>query len=256
MLENFIKLGVNIDHVATLRQARGERYPDPIYAAQIAQENGADGITLHLREDRRHIQERDVKLLAELLQIPMNLEMAVAPEILAIAEEVAPQACCLVPEKREELTTEGGLDVLANLPKIKTAVERLHAVGSEVSLFIDPDKNQIDAACEVGARVIEIHTGTYAQAKRAETRHRELEFIVGAVDYAASIGLRVNAGHGLNYHNVEAIAAILSIRELNIGHSIIAQSLFSGLAGAVRHMKDLMVSARQQSIMQRGVHHG
>ncbi len=239
-----IRLGVNIDHVATLRQARGERYPDPIYAAQIAEENGADGITLHLREDRRHIQERDVYMLSDILQTRMNLEMAVTEEMLRIAERVQPAAVCLVPEKREELTTEGGLDVVGNLSRLREACARLAEAEIEVSLFIDPDKHQIEAALETGAPYIEIHTGNYANAVDLNAAHREWEFIVGAVEFAKSQGLHVNAGHGLNYHNVGAIAAIPDVEELNIGHAIVARAVFEGFAGAVKTMRRLMNEAR------------
>lgn len=247
MTDPFIRLGVNIDHIATLRQARGVRYPDPIYAAQIAEANGADGITLHLREDKRHIQDRDVHMLIEILQTRMNLEMAPTDKMIAFAEKIGPTACCLVPEKREELTTEGGLDVVGNVAKIRDAVSRLLDAQIEVSLFIDPDQRQIDAALDVGAQVVEIHTGSYADAADPITAHRELAFIVGAVDHASSLGLQVNAGHGLHYHNVSAVAAIPQILELNIGHSIIAQAVFCGLATAVRDMKTLLVNARLQT---------
>lgn len=239
-----VLLGVNIDHVATLRQARGTRYPDPIQAAFIAEQAGADGITIHPREDARHIQVRDVKLLAETIQTRMNLEMAVTENMLTLAEEVKPAASCLVPEKREELTTEGGLDVIANEAAIAAAVKRLKAVGSEVSLFIDPDIAQIDASVRVGAPVIELHTGNYADAEDPETAQQELARVAEAARYAAKQGLIVNAGHGLHYHNVEAIAAIPEMNELNIGHAIISQAVFSGLAGAVKEMRSLLENAR------------
>jgi pyridoxine 5-phosphate synthase len=235
-----VLLGVNIDHIATLRQARGTRYPDPVYAALQAEEAGADGITLHLREDRRHIQDRDVYTLAGMLNTRMNLEMAVTEEMIAIAEKVKPAAVCLVPEKREELTTEGGLDVIGNEANIKAACERLSAVGSEVSLFIDADEKQIEAAVRCGAPVIEIHTGHYAEAQTPEQEQQELIRITKGVEFALGLGLIVNAGHGLHYHNTEAIAAIEGINELNIGHAIIAHAAFVGLKQAVKEMRDLI----------------
>jgi pyridoxine 5-phosphate synthase len=239
-----VLLGVNIDHVATLRQARGTRYPDPVQAAFIAEQAGADGITIHPREDARHIQVRDVRVLAGTLQTRMNLEMAVTENMLTLAEEIKPAASCLVPEKREELTTEGGLDVVSQEAQITAAVKRLQAVGAEVSLFIDPDNAQIDATVRTGAPVIELHTGAYAEAETPELMEEELQRIRAAASYAASQGLIVNAGHGLHYHNVEAIAAIPEMNELNIGHAIIAQALFSGLEKAVRDMRDLLEKAR------------
>jgi pyridoxine 5-phosphate synthase len=238
-----IALGVNIDHVATLRQARRIDYPDPVHAALLAEQSGADSITLHLREDRRHIQDRDVTLLRRLLQTRMNLEMAVTAEMIRIAGEVRPQDCCLVPESREEVTTEGGLDVRAQEARIEDACGALAAAGVRVSLFIDPDTAQIEAARRVGAPVIELHTGTYANASGAARAH-ELERVRSAAALGASLGLIVNAGHGLNYHNVEPIAAIREIVELNIGHAIIARAVFDGLPKAVREMKDLMRAAR------------
>jgi pyridoxine 5-phosphate synthase len=238
-----IALGVNIDHVATLRQARRIDYPDPVHAALLAEQSGADSITLHLREDRRHIQDRDVTMLRRLLQTRMNLEMAVTDEMIRIAGEVRPQDCCLVPESRAEVTTEGGLDVRAQEARIDEACRTLAAAGVRVSLFIDPDSAQIEAARRVGAPVIELHTGTYANASGA-ARARELERVRSAAALAASLGLVVNAGHGLNYHNVEPIAAIREIVELNIGHAIIARAVFDGLPKAVRDMKDLMRAAR------------
>ena len=244
MTNTRVLLGVNIDHVATLRQARGTRYPDPVQAAFIAEQAGADGITIHPREDARHIQVRDVRMLAGTLQTRMNLEMAVTEAMIQLAEEVKPEACCLVPEKREELTTEGGLDVLAQEDTIKDAVARLAAVGAEVSLFIDADYEQIDATVRTGAPVIELHTGGYADAETPAEQARELERIRDAAAYAAGKGLTVTAGHGLHYHNVEAIAQIPQMNELNIGHAIIAQALFSGLEGAVRDMKQLLIEAR------------
>lgn len=242
-----ILLGVNIDHIATIRQARGTRYPEPIQAALVAEQAGADGITAHLREDRRHIQDRDIFLLKELLHTRLNFEMAVTPQMLAIATQVQPYACCLVPEKREELTTEGGLDVAGNLPTMQAACAQLKAAGIEVSLFIDPEVRQIDAAIAAGAPVIELHTGCYAEAQTPSQWAEELLRIQTAAQYAHAAGLQVNAGHGLNYHNVEAICQIPEIVELNIGHSIIAQALFSGLATAVADLKQLMREARLAS---------
>ena len=240
---NPIYLGVNIDHIATLRQARGTTYPDPVHAASVTELAGADGITIHLREDRRHIQDRDVYTLAQTLQTRMNLEIAVTQEMLSIACNVRPEYVCLVPEKREELTTEGGLDVVGHEIHIQSACQRLARAGVEVSLFIDPDQAQIDAAKRVGAPVIELHTGAYAEAEGQEQLD-ELERLKEAATYAHSIGLLVNAGHGLHYHNVEPIAEIPEFNELNIGHAIIARSLFVGLDQAVREMRDLMLNAR------------
>ncbi len=240
-----ILLGVNIDHVATLRQARGTRYPDPVQAAGVAEQAGADSITIHLREDRRHIQERDVLLLAEVLETRMNLEMAVTEPMLAFAERVRPSDCCLVPERREELTTEGGLDVAGQPARIGEACQRLAEAGVRASLFIDPDPVQLEAAAAVGARVVEIHTGRYADAEGRYARAEELQRIVEAMVLGESLGLEVNAGHGLHYHNVTAIARLPQVRELNIGHAIIARALFSGLAEAVREMKRLMLEARR-----------
>ncbi|MAY15492.1 MAG: pyridoxine 5'-phosphate synthase [Oceanospirillaceae bacterium] len=241
-----VLLGVNIDHVATLRQARGTIYPDPVQAAFLAEEAGADGITIHPREDRRHIQTRDVYVLAETLSTRMNLEMAVTDAMLELAEEVCPPCTCLVPEKREELTTEGGLDVIGQEAHIRAAVERLQAISSEVSLFIDPDFAQIDATLRVGAPVIELHTGRYADAKTEAEQQLELKRIQEAAAYAHERGLIVNAGHGLHYHNVEAIAAIPCMNELNIGHAIVARALFVGLKEAVREMRDLLAAATQR----------
>lgn len=237
-----VLLGVNIDHVATLREARGTRYPDPVQAAIEAEHAGADGITVHLREDRRHIQDRDVRLLAEVLQTRMNLEMAVTEEMLAFAREILPAHVCLVPERREELTTEGGLDVAGNAAKIHQAVEQLTTQGSEVSLFIDADFRQIEAARDAGAPVIELHTGHYAESSGAAQRDA-LKQICDGVAYARKLGLVVNAGHGLHYHNVEPIAAIPGINELNIGHAIIARAMFSGLAGAVAEMRAIIMAS-------------
>ncbi|EXJ14702.1 pyridoxine 5'-phosphate synthase [Imhoffiella purpurea] len=235
-----VLLGVNIDHVATLRQARGTRYPEPIQAALVAEQAGADGITLHLREDRRHIQDRDVEMLRGILQTRMNLEMAATAEMGAIACRLRPSDCCLVPERRQELTTEGGLDVAGNRSYLAEFCGRLAEAGVRVSLFIDADPAQIEAARAVGAPVIEIHTGRYADAETPAGRASELERIRRAVDLGLSLGLQVNAGHGLDYHNVKAIAAISGVRELNIGHSIIARAVFSGLDRAVRDMKRII----------------
>jgi pyridoxine 5-phosphate synthase len=240
-----ILLGVNIDHIATLRQARGTRYPDPIQAAIEAEQAGADGITLHLREDRRHIQDRDVEMLSDILQTRMNLEMAVTGEMLDIAGRIRPADCCLVPERREELTTEGGLDVAGQKDRMRDACQRLAEAGVRVSLFIDADPGQVEAAREVGAPCIEIHTGHFADAQDAGERNTELERIRHAVNLGDDIGLHVNAGHGLHYHNVQAIAALPRVRELNIGHAIIARALFTGLGDAVREMKRLMLESRQ-----------
>ncbi len=233
-------LGVNIDHVATLRQARGTRYPDPIQAAIAAEQAGADAITLHLREDRRHIQDRDVEMLHDILLTRMNLEMAVTDEMLAIAERIRPQDCCLVPERREELTTEGGLDVVGQKTRLHEACARLADAGVRVSLFIDADEAQVAAAQAVGAPVIEIHTGHFADAGNREQQQRELTRVVQATQQGLELGLQVNAGHGLNYQNVQAVAAIPGLAELNIGHAIIARAVFSGLEEAVREMKRLM----------------
>lgn len=238
-------LGVNIDHIATLRNARGTQYPDPVQAAFIAEQAGADGITVHLREDRRHITDRDVRLLRQTIQTRMNLEMAVTDEMLDIAIELKPHFCCLVPEKREEVTTEGGLDVAGQLDKMSVAVERLAQAGILVSLFIDPDHRQIDAAVAVGAPYIEIHTGAYAEAQGELTVQAELHRIAVAAAYAAEKGLKVNAGHGLTYHNVQPIAALPEMHELNIGHAIIGQAVMSGLPAAVADMKVLMREARR-----------
>ncbi len=236
-------LGVNIDHIATLRQARGTRYPDPIQAAIAAEQAGADAITLHLREDRRHIQDRDVEMLHDILLTRMNLEMAVTDEMLAIAERIRPQDCCLVPERREELTTEGGLDVVGQKTRLHEACTRLADAGVRVSLFIDADEAQVAAAQMVGAPVIEIHTGHFADAGNREQQQRELARVMQATQQGLELGLQVNAGHGLNYQNVQAVAAIPGLAELNIGHAIIARAVFSGLEEAVREMKRLMRGA-------------
>ncbi|MCL1141430.1 pyridoxine 5'-phosphate synthase [Shewanella gaetbuli] len=240
-----ILLGINIDHIATLRQARGTNYPDPIHAAAVAEHAGADGITIHLREDRRHIQDRDVYLLAKTLKTRMNFEFAVTEEMISIACEVKPAYACLVPEKREELTTEGGLDVAGQLEKITTAVSRLAENNIKVSLFIDADKTQIDAAVATGAPYIEIHTGCYADAQTDAEQQAELERIASMAAYAHSKGLVVNAGHGLHYHNVKPIAAIPELYELNIGHAVIARAAIDGLDKAVRDMKLLMLEGRR-----------
>ena len=233
-------LGVNIDHVATLRQARGTRYPDPLEAAFIAQSAGADGITVHLREDRRHIQERDVILLQEIIQTRLNLEMAMTPAMIEFACRIKPAFCCIVPEKRQELTTEGGLNVVGQEDALKEGVRQLSAAGIKVSLFIDPVAPQIDAAVRAGAPFIELHTGDYASAT-FDAKLTALEKIKVAARYAHQQGLQVNAGHGLNYHNVQPIVAIPEIIELNIGHSIIAQAVFDGLYRAVEKMKQLLL---------------
>jgi pyridoxine 5-phosphate synthase len=245
-MKDRILLGVNIDHVGTIRQARGTRYPDPVYAALMAEQAGADSITLHLREDRRHIQDRDLSAMSGVLQTRMNLEMAVTDEMLDIAIGVKPHDCCLVPERREELTTEGGLDVAGQGSRISDACARLAAAGIRVSLFIDPDERQVDAAREVGAPVIEIHTGAYADATNESRMAAELQRIRHASSHAHGMGLRVNAGHGLHYHNVQPIARIPEIRELNIGHAIVARAIFDGLSTAVIEMKRLMTEARMR----------
>ncbi|OIR02888.1 pyridoxine 5'-phosphate synthase [mine drainage metagenome] len=235
-----IKLGVNIDHVATIRQARGTKYPSVVQAALRAEQSGADSITLHLREDRRHMQDADVHALRGLLQTRMNLECAVTDEMINIALLVAPQDVCLVPERREERTTEGGLDVVGNLDNVKNAVQKLGVAGIRVSLFIGPDKEQINAAKAIGAPVIELHTGTFADAENPADKARELQRIKAAVVHASGLGLVVNAGHGLHYHNVHEIASIEGIDELNIGHAIVAHALFVGWDNAVREMKSLI----------------
>ena len=240
-----VLLGVNIDHIATVRNARGTNYPDPVQAAFVAEQAGAEGITVHLREDRRHITDRDVELLRQTIQTRMNLEMAVTDEMVDIACRIKPAFCCLVPEKRQEVTTEGGLDVAGQKEKIARAVKRLTEAGIKVSLFIDPDHTQIDAADDVGAPFIEIHTGAYADAETSQEEDKEFIRIKDAVAYAAGKGLKVNAGHGLNYHNVQRVAARPAIYELNIGHAIIGRAVFSGLAAAVADMKTLLREARR-----------
>ena len=238
-----IALGVNIDHVATVRQARRGRYPDPVHAALAAEMAGADSITLHLREDRRHIQIQDVRMARDLLKTHMNLEMAVTDEMLDIARVVRPSDCCLVPERRQEITTEGGLDVAGQLQRIKEATAVLMGQGIRVSLFIDPDPPQIEAAAQAGAPVVELHTGAYADSAGSR-QAAELQRLRAGAHLASSLGLVVHAGHGLHYHNVQPVAAIPEIVELNIGHSIIARAIFDGLAVSVREMKALMVAAR------------
>lgn len=240
-----IELGVNIDHVATLRQARGTAYPSPVEAAMVAESAGADAITLHLREDRRHIQDRDVEILRDLLETRMNLESAVTGEMIDFALRIKPQDVCLVPERREELTTEGGLDVVRHFEQVQRACRRLADAGIRVSLFINADPAQIAAAAEAGAPAIELHTGNYADAPTADEQQLELERIRAAVAGGICLGLKVNAGHGLHYHNVQPIAAITGISELNIGHAIVAHALFVGFEAAVREMKKLMMEARQ-----------
>ena len=237
-------LGVNIDHIATLRQARGTEYPDLILAASIVENSGADSITIHLREDRRHIQENDVRELKKILKKPMNLEMAVTDEMLAFAEEIKPEYCCFVPEKREELTTEGGLDVFSQSSKIKEASERLKDAGIRVSLFIDTDEKQIIAAADTLAPYIEIHTGHYADASNQKNTEKELENIKRSIVLAMNLGLKINAGHGLNYENTERIATMPEILELNIGHSIVSRAIFSGLSEAVQEMKKLIDTSK------------
>ena len=243
MTKSPIALGVNIDHVATVRQARRGRYPDPVHAALAAELAGADSITLHLREDRRHIQIQDVRACKDLIKTRMNLEMAVTDEMLEIARVVRPADCCLVPERRAEITTEGGLDCAAQVQRLKEATTMLTGQGIRVSLFIDPTARQVEAADQIGAPAIELHTGAYAEAAGAR-QAQELERLRAAARQATALGLTVHAGHGLNYHNVAPVAAIAEIVELNIGHAIIARALFDGLAQAVRDMKSLMQAAR------------
>ncbi len=243
MISGGIALGVNIDHVATLRQARRGRFPDPVHAALAAETAGADSITLHLREDRRHIQDHDVRALRGLLQTRMNLELAVTDDMLAIAEQVRPADCCLVPERRLEITTEGGLDVAAQLEGVRAATARLARAGVRVAVFIDPDPQQIEAAARAAVPVIELHTGAYAEAAGG-ARATELERLRAGARLGASLGLEVHAGHGLNYHNVQPVAALREIVELNIGHALIGHAVFVGLSAAVREMKALMAAAR------------
>lgn len=243
-MNDSIRLGVNIDHVATLRQARGTRYPDPVEAARLAENAGADSITVHLREDRRHIQERDVHLLRQMLQTHMNLEMAATDAMLTFACEVLPEDCCLVPERRQELTTEGGLDVRSGGSQLADACKRLTDAGIRVALFIDPEPGQIEAAAVLKVAAVELHTGRYADALNAGTQAQELFRLHEAARQAAQLRLAVHAGHGLNYHNVKPVAAITEITELNIGHAVIARAVMSGLPEAVREMKQLMQEAR------------
>lgn len=240
-----ILLGVNIDHVATLRQARLTRYPDPVQAVFAAEMGGADGITVHLREDRRHIQERDIELIQQVLQTRLNLEMAVTDAMIAYAEKIKPAYCAFVPEKRQELTTEGGLDVIAHETNIRDATKHLQQQGINVSLFIDPEIKQIEAALRCDAHVIELQTGSYADARNVQEQEQEFQRLIKAAQFAHEAGLIVNAGHGLNYHNVQAIARISQLHELNIGHGIIARAIFTGLEKAVREMKSLMIEARR-----------
>ncbi|MET0501724.1 MAG: pyridoxine 5'-phosphate synthase [Candidatus Binatia bacterium] len=239
-----LRLGVNVDHVATVRQARRAEVPDPVEAALLAEQAGADGITVHLREDRRHIQERDVRLMRQRLRTKLNLEMAVTPAMIVFAETVAPDDACFVPEKRAELTTEGGLNVVAQRPKISAAVERLQGRGIRVSLFVDPERSQIESSKEVGAHAVEIHTGTYCNAADP-AREREREAVAAAVTLAGNLSLEVHAGHGLDYTNVSPIASMPEIVELNIGHSIIARAVIVGIEQAVREMKQLLAKARE-----------
>lgn len=243
MMSRFIALGVNIDHVATLRQARRARYPDPVHAALAAEMAGADSITLHLREDRRHIQVQDVRSMRDLLKTRMNLEMAVTDEMLEIARAVRPPDCCLVPEKRLEVTTEGGLDAASQVQRLKEATALLVHHGIRVALFIDPEAQQVEAAAQIGAPVVELHTGAYAEAAGSR-QAQELERLRAAAQLASNLGLEVHAGHGLNYHNVQPVAAISEIVELNIGHAIVGRAVFDGIATAVREMKSLMIAAR------------
>lgn len=239
-----IRLGVNVDHVATVRQARRVDVPDPVEAALLAEAAGADGTTVHLREDRRHIQERDVRILRQRLHTKLNLEMAVTPAMLAFAENVRPDDACFVPEKREELTTEGGLDVVSHRQKIREATQRLHSLAVRVSLFVDPETAQIEASRDVGAHAVEIHTGAYCNALSVE-REKQLQAILEASKFAQSLGLEVHGGHGLNYDNVLPIAQIPEMAELNIGHSIIARAIIVGIEQAVREMKDLLSKAKE-----------
>ena len=243
---NTLELGINIDHVATLRNARGTVYPDPLKAARLAEEAGADLITLHLREDRRHIKDADLMALRPLIQTRMNLECAVTPEMINIACQIQPQDVCLVPEKREEVTTEGGLDVIGHFEVVKAATTQLKAAGIRVSLFIDPEERQIQAAKDVGATVVELHTGRYADLA-GDQQKQELERIRNAAQFGKSIGMRVNAGHGLHEDNVIPVAAIAELSELNIGHAIVAEALFKGWQKAITDMKALMAQGRTKA---------
>ena len=246
-MANKIFLGVNIDHIATLRNARGTSYPDPVYAAGIAEEFGADGITTHLREDRRHIKDRDVEILRQTIKTRLNLEMAVTDELVDFACRLKPDFVCLVPERRQEVTTEGGLDVASQIERMTGVVKKLSDAGIMVSLFIDPDQKQIDAAVSVKAPYVELHTGRYADAATETEQNSELKRLQDMAKYAAGQGLKVNGGHGLNYHNVQNVAAIPEINELNIGHSIIARAVYTGLSDAVAEMKRLCVEARNNA---------
>lgn len=239
-----VKLAINVDHVATLRQARGNTEPDPVTAAALSELAGAVGIVVHLREDRRHMQDRDIHILRQTIQTKMNLEMAATEEIIQIALDIKPDMITLVPEKRQELTTEGGLDVVANKAKLKNCIDRMTEAGIPVSLFIDPDSDQIKASKEIGATFIEIHTGRYADATSEEEEDQEFDLIAGAAEEAYEEGLRVNAGHGLNYVNVSRVAALDTIEELSIGHAIMARAIFTGLTQAVQEMKALITAAR------------
>ncbi len=238
-----LRLGVNVDHVATVRQARRVDVPDPVEAALLAEKGGADGITVHLREDRRHIQDRDVELLRQRVKTKLNLEMAVTPEMVLIAEKILPDDACFVPERREELTTEGGLDVLPHRPKVQEAVKRLEGAGIRVSIFVDPHENQIEACREVGAHGVEIHTGSYCNVRAERTQERDR--IVVAATFARHLGLEVHGGHGLNYENVHLIASIPEIVELNIGHSVVSRAIMVGMEQAVKEMKELLNRARE-----------
>lgn len=240
----WLRLGVNIDHVATLRNARGGLHPDPVRAARIAADAGADGITAHLREDRRHIIDRDIARLMDEIELPLNLEMATTDEMLAIALRTLPHAACLVPEKRTEVTTEGGLDAVGGFEHLKRYVHELSAAGVRVSLFIDPDLHQLDAAQALGAPVVELHTGAYCHAAAGHERQAELGRLITAAAHAETLGLECHAGHGLDYDTVQPVAAVSSIVELNIGHFLVGEAVFLGLAGAVRHMRTLMTQTR------------
>jgi len=237
-----LRLGVNIDHVATVREARGGAFPDPVRAGLLAEKAGADGITAHLREDRRHISDRDIERLRAELHVPLNLEMAATDEMLAIALKHIPHACCIVPENRAERTTEGGIDAAGQAPRLKPIVRELVDAGIRVSMFVEPDKKQLDASKALGAPVVELHTGAYSEAINQQ---RQLERIIEAARYGASIGLEIHAGHGLTYENVKPIAAIPEIRELNIGHYLIGEAIFVGLEASIRRMRALMDEARK-----------
>ncbi len=239
-----LRLGVNIDHVATVRNARGGAFPDPVRAAILAEQAGADGITAHLREDRRHISDDDIARLTATIKIPINLEMAATDEMLAIALKAKPHAVCIVPEKREERTTEGGIDVLGQFARLQPIVAQLVAAGIRVSMFIEPDRKQLDASRSLGAPVVELHTGAYANAQGAE-REKLLKHIHNAAEFGADLGLEIHAGHGLTYDNVKAVAAIPHIRELNIGHFLVGEAIFAGLAESIQKMRTLMDEARQ-----------